>query len=147
VFRNWIMLQTPRFGSHASGHRSITGQERTPMRQRYGCSAVSAEMVEHVGARKVGEAAQSVIILALKEEVADQVHLIGAMSEGPRADVLPVGETVSPARDRHSERRSRPKVTVSTLFAAPSRPPRQTIGSSSRSTGSCRFPPSRSAER
>ena len=33
---------------------------------------------------KVGEAAQSIIILALKEEVADQVHLIGAVSEGPR---------------------------------------------------------------
>src|SRR5674476_24117 len=55
-----------------------------PMRQRSGCSAVSAEMVEHVSAGKVGEAAQSVIILALKEEVADQVHLIGAVSEGPR---------------------------------------------------------------
>jgi hypothetical protein len=38
-------------------------------------------------------------------------------------------ETVSP------NRRSRPKVTVSTLFAAPWRPPRQTIGSSSRSSG------------
>jgi len=31
-------------------------------------------MVEHISAGKVGEAAQSVIILALKQEVADQTH-------------------------------------------------------------------------
>jgi hypothetical protein len=49
-----------------------------PKRQRSGCSAVSAEMVEHVSAGKVGEASQSVIILALKEEVADEVLLIAA---------------------------------------------------------------------
>jgi hypothetical protein len=41
-------------------------------------------MVEDVSAGKVGEAAQSVIILALKEEVADQVHLSAAVSVGPR---------------------------------------------------------------
>ena len=67
-----------------TGHRSITGRERPPNVAEIRCSAVSAEMVEHVSAGKVGEAAQSVIILALKEEVADQVHLIAAVSEGPR---------------------------------------------------------------
>jgi hypothetical protein len=61
-----------------------TGCLRLGHNARSGCSAGSAQMVEHVSARKVGEAAQSVIILALKEEVADQVLLMAAVSEGPR---------------------------------------------------------------
>jgi hypothetical protein len=55
---------------------------------------------EHVSARKVAEAAQLVIVLALKEEVAGQVLLVAAVSKGPRHSrqhqSSPNGVTINP---------------------------------------------------